>query len=237
MPYIFYPENGSDTEYAEPRHSIWRRLLKIAGLSLTILILLTVVITGSLWGTGVIFRTTQIEPIPFSASPFLLDSHPRSNYAPDWLDQLFLQRYGHHYYSSSQYEQPEIDKLESLLKEVESHVPFGKVGVYKEDYFDCSEMSAYIEYYLEQKGYQASIFIIPNEHAWVMVYTTEGWIPIETTNLFIATPTNCKNFSMYSEAGSRYDSIGEIWDEVENISEFDWWDTCYADELEEVATT
>jgi hypothetical protein len=166
-----------------------------------------------------------------------------------------LRRYDHPYYNSTQHEQPkiEIEKLEGLLGNVEQRVQFTEK--YEEDYFDCSEMSAYMEYYLEREGYRASIFVNSN-HAWVMVYSTGGWMPIEATHLFIPTPTNCKDYSVYSEPEERYDSIGQYWDSIVTrvtrlspdasqeliqqmavrlMSGVDWWETTYADTLAKLA--
>lgn len=207
--------------------------------TVALLCLAAIAIVGGLWSAGIIFESVApVEPIPFSASPFL-ESPPQPNYAPDWLDQWFVEQYGHRYYRPIQYKQPEIDELQGLLKEIESHIPFA--DVYEEDYFDCSEMSAYVEYCLELHGYPAAIFT-GSRHAWIMVYTAEGWIPIEVSNLFIPTPTTSENYSIYSQPEDRYDSIGEIWDSVsdQDIAEivmegYDWWGTGYADELEEIA--
>jgi len=221
-------------EYPPPSREgqgIWRRRLRV------ILVALALLTVGALWVRSYSENSTspnqKPEPIPAS---FLLASPPSPNHAPSSLDQEFMRRYGHPYYNSTQQEQTkiEIEKLEDLLGNIEKQVQFTEK--YEEDYFDCSEMAVYLEYYLERNGYQASIFASASlEHGWVMVFSTGGWIPIETTNLFIPTPTNCEDYSMYSEPEERYDSLGVYWDSFHTMSELDWWETKYADTLEKLA--
>ncbi|UCH01401.1 MAG: hypothetical protein JSV20_05845, partial [Candidatus Bathyarchaeota archaeon] len=62
---------------------------------------------------------------------------------------------------------------------------------YQEGVFDCSEMSASIERYLENNGWHALIICGDSpsgtgEHAWVLVETSEGeYMPIEPTTIEI----------------------------------------------------
>ena len=52
------------------------------------------------------------------------------------------------------------------------------------DSFDCVYMSMECERFLEENGYDARIMLSYHEgngHAWVLVTTKSGWIPIETT--------------------------------------------------------
>jgi hypothetical protein len=201
------------------------------------LLVLALVLVGAFWvrSYSQSFNSPNQRPEPIPAS-LLLASPPSPNYAPSSLDKEFMRRYGHPYYDSTQQEQAKIEtpKLEALLGNIEKQVQFTEK--YQEDYFDCSEMSAYVEYYLERNDYQASIFISTSfDHAWVMVYSTEGWIPIEATGLFIPTPANCKDYYIYSEPDERYDSIGVYWDSFQTMSEVDWWQTKYADTLKKLA--
>jgi len=103
--------------------------------------------------------------------------------------------------------QAKIDELENLLKQYES-VPHNYyetdlfyssgtaaelMGVlrqahemlardYKENVFDCSESAAFIEWVLEDAGYDAYIVVGPapwdpeGYHAWVLAYTTDGYV-------------------------------------------------------------
>ncbi len=244
-------ESPQHPRYVEAAQGIWWRRLNLARLFLGLVVCIGILV-GLIVGIVLFLKSSQStpEPIPFSASS-LLASPPSTNYAPSSLDQEFFQLYGHTYYRSIQLEQPEIEiqetieNLEDLLRSVEKQVQFTEK--YEANYFDCSEMSAFMEYYLERNGYRASIFMNHSlSHDWVMVYSTGGWIPIETTNLFIPTPTNCEDYSMYSEPEERYDSIGAYWESFDSnmdesgltqllMSEVDWWETRYADELEEVA--
>jgi hypothetical protein len=60
---------------------------------------------------------------------------------------------------------------------------------YEEDLFDCSESSAYLEWSLENSGFDAYIVVGPDPsgesgyHAWVLVYTTDYKVAIESTAL------------------------------------------------------
>jgi len=234
--------------YTETKQGIRRRRLKIAGMILGAVMILSVpmgIIMGVLWAGG-IFSESSPQTIPFSTSE-LLASPPSSNYAPSSLNEQFMVRYGHKYYSPIQPRQPEVEiqkilgDLEELLGGIEEQLQFSQK--YEEGYFDCSEMSSYIEYFLERHGYQASTFT-NSDHAWVMVYSTGGWMPIEATTLFMPTHANNEGYSIYSEPENRYDSIGEYFNGPssnfgveyrERLDYLDWWETRYADELEEVA--
>jgi len=101
-----------------------------------------------------------------------------------------------------------VDELENLLKQYEQ-VPHGYYETdlfhsdgtagdiinvlrqahqmlardYKEDVFDCSESAAFIEWVMEDAGYDARIAVGPapwdpkaGYHAWVIVYTKDGYV-------------------------------------------------------------
>ncbi len=60
---------------------------------------------------------------------------------------------------------------------------------YEEEIFDCSESAAYLEWALENAGFDAEIVVGPfpqdpatGFHAWVIVYTTEYKVAVEATN-------------------------------------------------------
>lgn len=98
----------------------------------------------------------------------------------------------------------------------------GLVAPYQEDVFDCSEMSAYMEWYLEKYGFNASIctsqyFKGSKGHAWVRVDTKDGkTVYIESTaksDLIIVDPKD------YDHPERVYESIYE----VGNVEEYDWW--------------
>ena len=61
---------------------------------------------------------------------------------------------------------------------------------YEETIFDCSEASAYLEWALENAGFDAQIVVGPdpsgdstNYHSWILVYTTDYTVAIESTSL------------------------------------------------------
>ena len=110
---------------------------------------------------------------------------------------------------------------------LEKLVQGGFVSPYEENKFDCSEMSAYMEWYLEKYGFNASICVAqdfrgfgePGAHAWVKVDTIDGKTAyIEATaqrDLIV------KEDKDYNNPERVYSSIYE----VRNMEEFDWWNT------------
>ena len=106
---------------------------------------------------------------------------------------------------------------------LERLVQNGFVTPYQEDKFDCSEMSAYMEWYLEKYGFNASIctsqhFEGSKGHAWVRVDTKDGKVAyIE------ATAKN--NLIRWEEDYSQPERIYESIYEIRNVEEFDWWTT------------
>jgi len=50
------------------------------------------------------------------------------------------------------------------------------------EYFDCSDMSALLEKFLEEKGYHSKVaFNTKEHHAWVVVEVNGTWVKVETT--------------------------------------------------------
>ena len=93
--------------------------------------------------------------------------------------------------------------------------------------FDCSECSAYVEWALQNAGFDA--YIAFNEHhAWIMVNTSDaGWIAIEATNL---ARNNRKELSSLFLSKEKYYNpehlSPDIYDAIRyshSIDEFDWW--------------
>lgn len=123
------------------------------------------------------------------------------------------------------------------LAVLESNLNF--YDVYKEDYFDCSEMSAYLEWYFERNGYKTDIVIghtetlstnnSPLSHAWVRVHG-------ENNSLIMVEATCCEVLpqfwydSEYHEEMS-FSNIYKSDNTLFGIDEFDWWNTSYADQL------
>lgn len=98
-------------------------------------------------------------------------------------------------------------------------------GAYKAGSFDCGEMSAFLEWYLENEGWNTVIVVgdTPSgsgRHAWLLVETSEeGWMPVEATQwevvywdspLFDAYWDYEYKFEDIQEALS-YDASGFIW--------------------------
>lgn len=85
---------------------------------------------------------------------------------------------------------------------------------YKENYFDCSERSAFVEYLLENEGFNTDI--VGNEtHCWVIVEAEAGkFVHIET----VASPSYFIDNKQYLY---RYRSIYEAMQS--NSDEYDWW--------------
>ena len=86
---------------------------------------------------------------------------------------------------------------------------------YNVGHFNCSERAGFVEYYLENEGFNTDI--AENEtHAWCLVEVNPGeWINVESVN---SPPTIGKAPAVYK---SRYKNI---WDAIEvNPNEYDWW--------------
>lgn len=120
------------------------------------------------------------------------------------------------------------------------------VDEYELNAWDCSQMSAYMEYILENSGYHTVIRIAKvegsnNSHAWILVEFNQEWLAYECTDRFWVFPdeetalkystsqTYYCNPSMY-DAGIEYEDIYELWDDYQYrdgreifISEFGWW--------------
>jgi len=97
---------------------------------------------------------------------------------------------------------------------------------YEEGVFDCSEMSAYLERYLENEGWNAVILVgdspfSTGRHAWLLVETSEGaYMPVESTTLQVVWWSN-PNYDEYFEYEQSFETIFEALEYSE--TEFDWW--------------
>ena len=99
-------------------------------------------------------------------------------------------------------------------------------GTYVSDEFDCSEMSAYLEWKLENEGYNTLIVTGDSpfglgKHAWLLVQTSvEGYMPVEPTTYSIVYwwDTYFDNYFVYDY---EFENIQEALDYSPN--EFDWW--------------
>ena len=99
-------------------------------------------------------------------------------------------------------------------------------GAYVAGEFDCSEMSAYLEWKLENEGYNTLIVTGDSpfglgKHAWLLVQTSvEGYMPVEATTYSIVYWWDM-DFDNYFVYDHQFENIQEALDYSPN--EFDWW--------------
>jgi len=153
----------------------------------------------------------------------------------------------HDYYSSGSYKHHSntYSELCSFLT-LEFKLPRG----YEKNVFDCSESSAYLEWALENAGFDAYIAVgrtpwnpESGNHAWVIVFTSDKYIvPIESTSLTGDLISNLlfllfsggrtpgviySNDDVWQNYSAGYDRLFKnIYDAVRNcgfIEEWDWW--------------
>jgi hypothetical protein len=97
---------------------------------------------------------------------------------------------------------------------------------YEEGVFDCTEMAAYLERYLENHGWHAKIVVgdAPfgsGGHAWLLVETSEGkYMPVESTKIEIVWWSD-PNFDNYWTYDHKFETISQALSYSENG--FDWW--------------
>ena len=98
---------------------------------------------------------------------------------------------------------------------------------YQEGVFDCSEMSAHLEWRLENEGWNAIIVVGDSPfgsgyHAWLLVECEEGeYMPVESTNIEIVWWSN-PNFDNYFIYDYTFETILDALDYYSE-TEFDWW--------------
>ncbi len=100
------------------------------------------------------------------------------------------------------------------------------VKPYQFGLLDCSEMSAYLEWHLENEGWHALIVVGDSpsgsgRHAWLLVETRlNGYMPVESTIMRVVV---CEDPNYYNYF--KYDRIFEtIQDALAySATEFDWW--------------
>jgi len=97
---------------------------------------------------------------------------------------------------------------------------------YREGVFDCSEMSAYLEWELENKGWHTLIVVGDSpfgsgRHAWLLVECEQGkYMPVESTNIEIVwwEDSYFDNYFIYDH---EFETIQDALAYSE--TEFDWW--------------
>ena len=101
-------------------------------------------------------------------------------------------------------------------------------GTYVSGKFDCSEMSAYIEWRLENEGYHTIIAVGQSpsnpeaRHAWLLVETSsDKYMPVEATQYTLVKWDN-PYFDQYFTYDHTFETIQDAlaYDE----SGFDWWE-------------
>jgi hypothetical protein len=122
------------------------------------------------------------------------------------------------------------------------------IDEYESGSWDCSQMSAYMEWSLENCGYNVVIRQAMCEgeshgHAWILVEFEQGWLAYECTARCWVYPSEevarsydpygavACNPSMYT-AGIQYDDIYDVWNyykqssggEEAFLNEYGWWD-------------
>ncbi len=116
------------------------------------------------------------------------------------------------YYIPEERQNKSISELRAVLTEIE--YPHS----YKENVFDCSEMTAYCEWFLENRGYKT--VICTNEtwrHAYVRVENLdEGFVYVECVP-----PIHITNDTRYAEPEGIYEDIEDALKDYPY--EFDWW--------------
>ena len=128
------------------------------------------------------------------------------------------------FYYASQCEQTYgVEEVESYLNQWQ-----WIEGTYVEDEFDCSEMSAYIEWRLENAGFHTVIIVgqcpwSGGAHAWLLVETSQGkYMPVEATQYALVKWEN-PHFDQYFNYDHSFDTIYEALDY--NYDSFNWWES------------
>lgn len=99
-------------------------------------------------------------------------------------------------------------------------------GTYEAGEVDCSEMSAYLEWELENEGYHTVIVAkttpgVLSDHAWLLVETSAGqYMPVEATTYEVVYWEH-PNFDEYFVYDHEFETIQEALEHSPN--EFDWW--------------
>jgi len=102
---------------------------------------------------------------------------------------------------------------------------------YQAGVFDCSEMSACLEWFLENKGWHVKIYrgdtpFGAGTHAWLIVETTQGkYMPVESTTLRVVWWSD-PHFDGYWEYENRFETIQDALAYSEN--QYDWWELGYS---------
>lgn len=120
-----------------------------------------------------------------------------------------------------------------------------------EDYdaggWDCSQMSAYMEFMLENCGYHTIIVEAETDysehgHAWILVEFQQGWLAYECTDRYWVYPNEevARSYEPYNTvywnpscytSGIQYENIHDVWRNYQQysngkdvfVTEYGWW--------------
>jgi len=126
------------------------------------------------------------------------------------------------YYVSLMEQRYGVDDLQDYLQRGE-----WKEGAYVEGKFDCSQMSAYLEWKLENEGYHTVIVAGDSpdgsgRHAWLLVEASKGrYMPVEATAYSIVY-WNSPYFDNYFEYEYEFETIQEALSY--SPTEYNWWE-------------
>ena len=117
---------------------------------------------------------------------------------------------------------------------------------YKEDVFDCSESAAFIEWVMEDAGYDARIAVGPapwdpeaGYHAWVIVYTKDGYVaaiePTITTRSLSIIELELLSYGIIygndEHAEGYYEGYDHLFKNIyyairhcKSVEEWNWWE-------------
>jgi len=128
------------------------------------------------------------------------------------------------YYAGLTKQRYGVDKVESFLDGW-----YWITGTYAEGEFDCSEMSAYIEWRLENAGFHTIIVTGQSpsnpeaKHAWLLVETSSGkYMPVEATEYALVKWQN-QYFDQYFDYDHSFETILEALDY--QYDDFNWWES------------
>lgn len=174
----------------------------------------------------VIYRTdpcdsdTDDDGILDSSDQYPLYPIPEGYYNHDLYDEWGIERRGH-----------DFDALKYYLR-------FGYYGdLYERGDFDCSDMSAYIEWKLTNLGFEAEIVVSSmHNHAWVITHTSDPYtVAVEATSAVKVGSSGIRySNTTYYISGSRIDyyndydivlsDIEEACDRYGGTDQSNWWD-------------
>jgi hypothetical protein len=103
---------------------------------------------------------------------------------------------------------------------------------YEEHIFDCSESTAYVEWALEDAGFDAYI-AVGGSHSWVLVFTVEETVAVEATwviggygSISIVHEGDPDRYNYFDGYDALFSDVFEIVQRY-RIYEWNWWRGCW----------